>query len=766
MRSLAVSAVVILLLSNYALAQTAAQPTDDPFLVKHRELLNNNPEQLSVTLQLKNKQIQFHPGEIIPLELRFSSSLQDTYAFDNANYDRSGRLMIDTFVVDRTEAVVDPLHDYFMGGFGFIGGGIRGISTLDRTPQVVNYELNEWLRFERPGKYRVYVLSERITKGKPYHSGNAPVKPVSNIVEFEILPADPQWEQQTLAQAVKSIDSGVKDSGNPSEPPRAACRTLRFLDTEASIKELIRRFRGRDQTCDFEYDFGLLGTRRREFAVTQMEAALYDNDQPIIGYFLNALTFLAFVRDHPEPLPRYPVNDEGAKKSWEALTKERRHFFGTIQQKYVAQLAIAVKQKQGVAAAISLKTLAEVQSRGGTIDEVTRNELAAALAKVFFDLPLETQRALIEYQWRTISSQAMLPVLRQLYQHPPDLNEFPPPFPGVALLRIYELAPEEGRQLLLDEIRRPNLRVRISVLGALPDKELPQLEDTIVETAMRRTDETAMALVSRYVSAGSLPRLRSAFENRIGEIPCAEQASIISYFLRADQNFGLEMVRKALDSRKQTRCYPSVLTGAAGDTITPEFEAVALAYLKDRDPEVAFSAVKVLCTRGSSNNRQAIKAAIKQLLERWREEKVDPDAPITEGSPYAGYMAESFLKAYAFALSWVTPADEFNELAGLCLNEQCRQQLKPRNLTAESDIHFFYFEGSRPERSFALGHYDSLSWRALKEKVIQFPKETTFTWHADNQVKEIDQQLFDELKSYLNERGFELVRFERAGNSK
>ena len=380
--------------------------------------------------------------------------------------------------------------------------------------------------------------------------------------------------------------------------------------------------------------------------------------------------------------------------------------------------------------------------------------------KSFFDLPPETQRALIEYQWNTISSPAMLPVLRQLYRNPPDLNEIPQPFPGAALLRIYQLAPEEGRQLILDEIRRPDLRVRISVLGALPDKELPQLEDTIVETAIARTDETSAALVSRYVSAAALPRLRSAFENLIGRMACREQASILSYFLRADQNFGLEMVKKALDSRKHTHCYPSVLTDAAGETISPEFEAVALRYLDDRDAEVVFSAVKVLCGRGSANNRPAIKAAIKQLLERWREQKVDPDAPASDGAPYAGYMAESFLREYARAVPWITPPDEFKELVELCLNEQCRKQLKPRNLTGETDIHFFHFEGQNPDRSFTVGYYESLSWSALKRKAIQFPEGTKFTWHADNQVRELDQQLFDELKSYLKEKGFELMRYE------
>ncbi|HEX7721608.1 MAG TPA: hypothetical protein VF397_05580 [Pyrinomonadaceae bacterium] len=757
-------AVVLLLLLSQGLAQTTSnnQPvnSDDPFAAKHRELLAKNPDGLSLTLQLKNKQNQFHPGEIIPLELRFTSSLPNTYVLDNAGCDRSGRLDIDTFVVDRTEDGIDPLHDYYAGGlFGFMGGGLRGIGALDNTPKLVNYDLNEWLRFDKPGKYRLYVVSGRITKGKPYHSDNTPVTPTSNLVEFEIVPRDPEWEKQTLASAAKLIDSSAKPRGYPNEAGHAGCRMLRFLGTEGAIKETIRRFRGEDQTCDFEYDFGLIGTPHREFARAEMEAALDNPDQPITGYFLNALTFLAFLRDHQTALPQFPFNDEAAKKAWQAESAERRHSFDAIKQKYLTHLARAVRLKQQSAGAISLETLLQTRTAGSQIDEATRNDFAVSMARVFFDLPVERQRALIEYQWNMISNPAMLPVLRQLYEHPPDMREFPAPFPGLAVLRIYQLAPDEGRQLILDEIKRPKLRVKIPILGLLPDKELPQLEDTIVERAISQDDETADALIARYVSAAALPRVRAGFENRIGELACANQASLISYFRRADQKFGLEMIRRALRSRKHTRCYPNVLTDAAGETITPEFEALAAEYLNDDDPEVVFSAVRVLCQHGSIANKPKIKAAIKQVIDQLRAAKVDPEASSSRGGPFPGYLVESLLRTYALAIPWFTTKDEFKELQELCLTRQCPQQLKPRDLTAETDIHFFHFEGVREERRFTVGSYESLSWHALKEKVIQFPKGTKFTWHADNNVTEIDRQLFDELKGYLNEHGFELARF-------
>ena len=740
---------------------TASNPglnANDPFAAKHHELSAKNPAGLSFDLQLKDKQNKFHPGEVIPLELRFTSSVPNAYVFDNAGYDRSGRLDIDTFVIDRPDDAVDPLHDFYHSGlFGFMGGGLRGIGALDDKPQLVSYALNEWIRLARPGKYRLYVVSGRISKGKPHHSGNTPLKPISNIVEFEIIPRDPEWEKQALAEAVKLIDANSKSAGRAEESRRSGCRKLRFLGTEEALKESIRRWRGQDQMCDFEYDFALIGTPLREFTRAEMEAAIDNPEQPITGYFLHALSYLAYLGNYPSALPPYPLNDEAAQKPWQAQMKERRNALEAIRQKYAAQLALAVKIKQGSAAAISLETLLE--SRPAK-DAVVSSELATTLANSFFELPLEKQRTLIEYRWDAIASPAMLPVLRQLYEQPPDLHEIPPPFPGLAVLRIYQLSPEEGRQLILDEIKRPDLRVRISVLGLLPDKELPELEDTIVDRVIRQLDETSAALVSRYVSAASLPRLRAGFDQRLGKMACAEQASLISYFLRADQNYGLEAIRKALRSRKDTHCYANVLNEVAGDTISPQFEALALEYLNDPDAEMVFSAVKVLCAHGSITNKAKIKAAIKQVIERWRAAKVDPEAPTPGSGMFPGYFAESLLRTYAMAIPWVTSSDEFKELADLCLTSQCRQQLRPRDLTSETDIHFFQFGGAKTERRFRLGAYDALSLPGLKEKAIQFPKETKFTWYADSGIKDLDRELFDELKGYLKEKGFELVRYE------
>ncbi len=454
---------------SHGLAQSTAP---DEFARNHLQLIAKNPDGLTFTLKLKDPGIRFHVGEIIRLELTFASSLPETYVYDNASYDRSGRLQIDSFILDRADGIADPLDDYYHKSLGgFMGGGLRGIGALSTKPEIANYDLNEWLRFDKPGKYRLYVVSHRLTKGKPYHQGNTPVEPASNVIQFEIVPADREWEQKTFSEAVKVLDSAPKVTSQIGENGyRSACRVLRFMGTEAAVKEMVKRFRGQEAQCDFEYYLGLLGSPDRSFVIEQMQAALDAPDQPVPGSLLSALTFLSYVVQNPAAWQQFSNDDAGriaSRLQWE----ERKRHYDLIRQSYLERLALALPQKTGAAAAISTETLISFGANDKSKDgDGRRQQLAVSLAKVFTELPLETQRNLLEYRWKQISDAAMLPVLRQLYEHPPDLHVIPAPFPGVALRRIYDLSPEEGRQLILAEIKRPIPRANIAVLRDKPKR--------------------------------------------------------------------------------------------------------------------------------------------------------------------------------------------------------------------------------------------------------------------------------------------------------
>jgi hypothetical protein len=67
--------------------------------------------------------------------------LAKRYSADNRNYDRSGRLSIETYCVE--PAARDPLADYFKTGM-FMGGCLGSTQQLSEKTFTATAELNEW----------------------------------------------------------------------------------------------------------------------------------------------------------------------------------------------------------------------------------------------------------------------------------------------------------------------------------------------------------------------------------------------------------------------------------------------------------------------------------------------------------------------------------------------------------------------------------------------------------------------------------------------
>ena len=77
----------LLLLVGVAVVHAGAQSTSpvDPKVV--------------LKLSIASRQREFHIGETIPLQLSFSSNVKDHYQVNMAQYDRSGRMNYEHFIV-------------------------------------------------------------------------------------------------------------------------------------------------------------------------------------------------------------------------------------------------------------------------------------------------------------------------------------------------------------------------------------------------------------------------------------------------------------------------------------------------------------------------------------------------------------------------------------------------------------------------------------------------------------------------------------------
>ena len=258
--------------------------------------------------------------------------------------------------------------------------------------------------------------------------------------------------------------------------------------------------------------------------------------------------------------------------------------------KYAGRLAQSVPFKTGRAKAVGVNTLLDIKWDKTKLPDV---------ASVFNDLPSQEQRTLLEYRWKQIAGDSLLPVLRQLYQKQvmgkPDNPYESADLGALALKRMYELSPDEGRRAILAVMKRPNPRVGLQALMMLPDETLPELEQSFVENFEKgERTEIHSALIERYGSAGIHARVRSLLDERVGKMACYEQNHLLAYYLRVDASASIELIRRAMTAREDTHCYTGTLSGVAELHTSPELEKLALDFLDDADPETATNAIVVL----------------------------------------------------------------------------------------------------------------------------------------------------------------------------
>ena len=156
--------------SSVLLAATlaAGAATGQDFQAAWQKMRGRQPAGL--TLEFKLPKTEFHQGEIIPATLTFKNTSTNRYHLWTGNYDRSGRIPDIAFRAegDDRRAVTDPLGWYFASQ-GEIGGGLGNEQDLGQWS--ITLPANQWLRFDRPGTYRVYAFSSRPRPGTTKERG-------------------------------------------------------------------------------------------------------------------------------------------------------------------------------------------------------------------------------------------------------------------------------------------------------------------------------------------------------------------------------------------------------------------------------------------------------------------------------------------------------------------------------------------------------------------------------------------------------------------
>lgn len=715
----------------------------------------------NVTLQLSiaSDRTEFHVGETISLHLAFSSAVKNRYQINMAQYDRSGRMNCEQFILSPSQGAVDPLA----GHPGGIGGGLTSFQFLTPAPWSITLDLNEWMRFTQPGDYRLSITSNRVSvKDSTGVLGISPVMVHSNEITFKVIPATKEWQSQVLASAVAVLNqpppSKPEEREKDAKARRQALETLRFLGTPDATAELARRFRGEDNGgLDYVCMLGLISSPDPVAARRALEHELEEPDHPISDNFLYALQTLTAG-------PGMPNQD------WK---KDERQV--------LEALVSALPAKRGKALTVSLSTAVNKAWNGAGLPEQTTRALVEQMVSLFDQLPPDSQALLLTYRWDKIAGPNMLPILRrysEAYQDFPQMHEMNAyhslDLSASALKHWYELDPAAARPAIIREITRPRPRFGARVLGILPDKTLPEVDFALAEHLTADSDFDGLAnivsLIARYSTDAILPQVTAKLDPLLGKWGCAIQDPLLAYLLRVNPSLARPRIEDAVAARGKdfSACNHGMFQSIAEIRYDPALEEIGIHSLDDSDPQVAMTAATMLGNYGSPAAEAALRERFAAWSSAWTGRETELDLTFAQSSGDLVYqlgLGQNLFQAIATAKSWLTDEASLRRLSELTRVKRVRDQLDTYLKIWENYPLIISFHHNPAPGGFdaQLAQYEFHSVDDIESKLRQFPSGTKFVLQTPALDSEADDHTLAELSSFLNSHGM-IVAAEKRQN--
>jgi hypothetical protein len=546
---------------------------------------------------------------------------------------------------------------------------------------------------------------------------------------------------------------------------------LRYLETEAGEVEMARHEAG-PARCSF--DSALVSVKHRDPVLAELVKGLNDPQLGIDWNYIRSMAFLSLYNQHPE---WYPAREVMPKSNYPAQTSALWSLHGVPEAeetRYARMLVSALPAKTGEARRASFETLL---GAGRVLNPVpvppdliaSISSQLPALLPSLSSYPLES--VLVD-EWELFKSPGMAPALLNLAQKDGSLG-----LDGIVVRRLFELSPDDGRAVILGLLKAPEntgfRRAEISSakhfvdnLSLLPDKELPDLDDTMLQRLESSPEGTprdiSAGLLQRYASAGIGGKLQPWFEDRIGKISCDAHASLVAYFLRVDPPTGVALLSRVLQANLPT-C--PELQRVAGARMSPEVEQAAIAALDNTNTATVVDALGALQGWGSTGSKDAILSHFRAWHAAWAPRASDLVATAGKGQ---NAVETSYVAALGSAQGWYTSDQEWQGIADLCVTDVCRTTAHNIQHSWNFPPHVYMIEVYGPAlRGFpglqgfmyniTPGNPGPPTIERLKERMAEFPKGDEFRIDDRYREKHVTQKLYDELLPFATAHGFKLA---------
>lgn len=295
---------------------------------------------LSFVLSVKDGRTQFHLGEIIEMDEAFSSSAPGKYLLlslpkkikggHNAEFKVTpGQNAIDRARDGGQRSAFMVLHANCDGvGVGGSFGGCADCANelpLEASAIHFPYSLTEQFQITEPGHYVIQAEAANVVLAPLDPERSTPISMVSNAIEIDVV-EDQAWSQEKLDDAVARFEAarasyfgGGWNLLSPQDlSPKdlhvsidlewnmqSAAEIMRVLDTENSLREIVKRYDGVAQNPDYYNHVlfrGIIQSKHHSLAIQLLADRMLEPDFSVSRDLIDQLTAMTLENQFPGAL--------------------------------------------------------------------------------------------------------------------------------------------------------------------------------------------------------------------------------------------------------------------------------------------------------------------------------------------------------------------------------------------------------------------------------------------------------------------------------
>jgi len=624
--------------------------------------------EVRVQLSLAGGKSVYRSGEPIRLVLSFTSDA-DGYQLNTTTTKPASP--VDEILLTPDEGVSHWLDEY--SGKHRYAPDYSMMQKITPTPVIVELTLNDWFRFDRPGKYAIQVKTGRVSRAENPRKPAPVINLLTNEVSFEMAPMTEAEEEQEVRRLSTLLDA----ARNQKEGERIS-EELSYLAGEASTREKARRYVASDGRSGNYYQsiyYGLFIARDRALAKQLLESALRDPNTPATHQLLHTLTMLRLLQEGGEP-PSAGGFDEPRNPNQQRYSE--------IQEEYLRELTASLAKRTGknrtTTAMTIILNLPKESDRAAPMLSDTRK----ILLQEFDGLSIYDQDLLLNGCWDKFRDLSLQPALERMLKKERRPQEYN--IRASALKRLIELDPDRSRSFVVAELRDPDSFVNVEVLGALKDDALPEADTALLEQIQRLSPlkqnrdsillQHKTQLAARYASPAIYDGLLEAYQSWGAKWTVEGRAGLLGYLARYNEAQAMPLIEQALEELGPDRgsWFLSNLT-------LWNYPKALDEYLRKRlesdDPQWISTASHIMSKGGPSEDMRLIEARLDRWVKEWKPRAAELDAAGDDAKAAIQRMTQvNLITALMMGKAWKLPEEKIKQLQQSCVTKACRQYFR------------------------------------------------------------------------------------------